>query len=100
MKMSGWEIDINAPYSAMLFTSDVFDRSFDPRRDKMTDFLDIGDLVVANVIAFDRTRGPVLTIRESGEPKITEGHILFHEISATKNTFHSESPPCFKIYPF
>ena len=82
MRLSGWTIDINAPYSAMLFTSDIFDRSFDPRRDEMTDFLDIGDMVLAKVTAFDRTRDPVLTIRESGLRKITQGHVI--EITSTK----------------
>jgi exosome complex component RRP4 len=76
MKLSGWTVDINAPYSAMLFTSDVFDRSFDSRRDRMTDFLDIGDMVLAQVIAFDRTRDPLLTMRESGLRKITQGRVI------------------------
>lgn len=76
MKLSGWTVDINAPYNAMLFTSEFFDRSFDSRRDRMTDFLDIGDMVLAQVIAFDRTRDPLLTMRESGLRKITQGRVI------------------------
>lgn len=75
MKLSGWIIDINAPYTAMLFTSDI-NRSFNSRRDIMTDFLDVGDMVLAKVIAFDRTRDPILTIRESGLRKITQGRVI------------------------
>ena len=75
-------MDINAPYAAILPTSEAFGRMFNSRRDEMTDFLDVGDLVVAKVVAFDRTRDPVLTIRESGLGKISEGHIV--KITPTK----------------
>jgi len=48
----------------------------------MTDFLDIEDMVLAKVIAFNRTRDPILTIRESGLRKIIQGHII--KITPTK----------------
>lgn len=76
MRLNGWVADINAPYTAMLFTSDALGRSFNSRRDSMSDFLDIGDLVLAKVNAFDRTRDPTLTIRESGLGKVTQGHVI------------------------
>lgn len=76
LRLSGWIIDINAPYNAMLFTSDAFDRSFNARKEEMTDFLDLGDMILAEVASFDRTRDPILTIRESGLGKITQGRIV------------------------
>jgi len=76
LRLGGWIVDINSPYPAILPTSEAFGRIFNSRKDEMTDFLDVGDLVVAKVIAFDRTRDPVLTIRESGLGKISEGHIM------------------------
>ena len=82
MRLGAWIIDINAPYSAVLFTSEAFDRSFNSRLDEMTKLFDIGDLIVAKVISVDRTRDPVLTIRESGLGKITRGHVI--KITPTK----------------
>jgi len=82
LRLGGWIMDINAPYAAILPTSEAFGRMFNSRKDEMTDFLDVGDLVVAKVVAFDRTRDPVLTIRESGLGKISEGHIV--KINPTK----------------
>ena len=48
----------------------------------MTDFLDVGDLVLAKVNAFDRTRDPTLTVKENGLGKVTQGHIT--KVTATK----------------
>jgi len=76
MRLSGWIVDISAPYTAMLFTSDAMGRSFNARRDEMTDYLDVGDLVLAKVFAVDRTRDPVLSVRENGLGKITHGHVI------------------------
>ena len=82
MRLSGWIIDINAPYNAMLFTSDAFDRSFNARKDEMSDFLKVGDLIFAKVNAFDRTRDPILTIRAQGLGKVNRGHVI--KIASTK----------------
>ena len=82
MRLNGWIVDINSPYMAMLFTSDVLGRSFNLRRDNMSDYLDIGDLVKAKVTTFDRTRDPVLTMKESGLGKVTQGHVT--KINTTK----------------
>jgi exosome complex component RRP4 len=76
ISMSGWVVDINAPYEAMLFVSDVIERSFNPQRDVLTQIYNLGDLVKAKVIAYDRTRGPILTTRGSGLGKITRGRVV------------------------
>lgn len=75
VSLSGWIIDIKAPYLAMLKASDVLERSFRPQRDDLPSMFDVGDLVIAKVVASDRTRGPLLTIREPGLGKITKGQI-------------------------
>ena len=48
----------------------------------MSDFLDIGDLVIAKISAFDRTRDPTLTLKENGLGKITQGNTI--KITSTK----------------
>jgi len=76
LRLSGWVVDMNAPYTAILPTSEAFDRSFNSRRDEMASYLDVGDLVVAKVIVFDRTRDPQLTIKEGGLGKVSNGRLV------------------------
>lgn len=76
MRLGSWIVDINAPYLAILFTSEAVNHPFNARKEDMTKILDIGDLIFAKVVSFDRTRGPTLTIRESDLGKITKGHIV------------------------
>jgi exosome complex component RRP4 len=76
MRLGSWNVDINSPYTAILFTSEALDRPFNSRKEDMTQILDVGDLVLAQVISFDRTRGPALTIRDSGLGRIVHGNIV------------------------
>jgi len=43
---------------------------------------DVGDIMVANIVAYDRTRDPLLTVLERGLGKVTRGQII--EITPTK----------------
>ncbi len=74
--MSGWDVDINAPYIASLRASEVLNKPFRPQRDDLTKILDIGDLVLAKIIQFDRTHDPSLTVQEPGLGKIAQGQIV------------------------
>ena len=76
MDLHGWTVDINSPYIGTLRASEALSRPFRPQRDELSDFLDVGDLVLAQIIAFDRTRDPSLTIREPELGKITHGQIV------------------------
>ena len=76
MRLGNWSVDINAPYEAIHFTNEVLDRPFNSRKEEMTRILDVGDLILAKVLSFDRTRGPALTLRESGLGKIVHGSIV------------------------
>ncbi len=82
VSLSGWIIDVKAPYLAMLRAGDVLERSFRPQKDDLPSMFDIGDLLIAKIVASDRTRGPLLTIREPGLGKISRGQIT--EITPTK----------------
>jgi exosome complex component RRP4 len=79
---SGWMVDINAPYLAMLRASDVLDRPFRPRTSDLPSIFDVGDLIIAKIVAYDRTRDPLLTVREPGLGKIMRGQLV--EITPTK----------------
>jgi len=76
VELSGWNVDINAPYNAMLFVSEALDKPFNPREDELTKYFTVGDVVLARVIAHDRTRDPILTIKAPGLGKISHGHIV------------------------
>jgi exosome complex component RRP4 len=80
--MSGWSVDINAPYPALLPASETFGhREPFPKAD-LTKIFDVGDLVLAKVIAFDRTRDPLITVKGPELGKATSGRIV--KISPTK----------------
>ena len=76
INLHGWTVDINSPYFATLRASDFFNKAYKPQKDELSEFLDIGDLIQAKVVAYDRTRDPLLTIREPGLGKITRGQIV------------------------
>jgi len=78
----GWIVDINAPYFAMLRASDVMDRPFRPQTSDLPSIFDVGDLIIAQVVAYDRTRDPLLTVSEPGLGKIMRGQLV--EITTTK----------------
>ena len=79
---SGWMVDINSPYPALLRASDVLSRPFKPQKDDLPQVLDAGDLVVAKIVSYDRTHDPQLTVAEPGLGKITRGQIL--KVTPTK----------------
>ncbi|MCJ7469628.1 exosome complex RNA-binding protein Rrp4 [Candidatus Bathyarchaeota archaeon] len=79
---NGWTIDINAPYKAFLRPSDVLSRPFKPQKDELSEVLNVGDLVVAKIISYDRSHDPQLTVAEPGLGKVTRGQIL--KITPTK----------------
>ena len=76
INLHGWTVDINSPYLATLRASEVFTKPYKPQKDELSEILDIGDLIQAKVIAYDRTRNPLLTIREPGLGKITRGQVV------------------------
>ncbi|HVP92128.1 MAG TPA: exosome complex RNA-binding protein Rrp4 [Acidobacteriota bacterium] len=79
---NGWTVDINAPYQAMLRASDVLSRPFKPQKDELSQVLNIGDLIVAKITAYDRSHDPHITVAEPGLGKITRGQIV--KITPTK----------------
>ncbi len=80
--ITNWEVDIRAPFTAILYAADALGRPVNPAKEDLTHYLDVGDIIVAKIEAFDRTRNPVLTIRGKGLGKVNEGAIV--EISPVK----------------
>ena len=74
--MSGWQVDIDAPYPAMLPASETpLQRGRDSGRRDLGHIYGVGDVMIAQVIAFDRTRDPLLTTKGRGLGKINSGRV-------------------------
>ncbi|MBS7644717.1 MAG: exosome complex RNA-binding protein Rrp4 [Candidatus Bathyarchaeia archaeon] len=74
--LSGWQVDIDAPYPAMLPASEAADHRQEHLKQDLTRILDVGDLIIGKVLAFDRTRDPLLTIKGQGLGRITSGRVI------------------------
>jgi exosome complex component RRP4 len=78
----GWELDINSCFKGYLPGQFVFGREFSPATHDLSSRFRVGDLVLAKIASFDRSRDPQLSIRGPGLGKIPMGELV--EISATK----------------
>jgi exosome complex component RRP4 len=72
----GWEADINSCFVGYLPGQFVFGRDFSPATHDLTTRFTVGDLMLAKIEAFDRTRDPQLSIRGPGLGKIPQGEIV------------------------
>jgi len=80
--LTSWEVDIRAPFPGILYASDFLGRPINPAREELTDYLDVGDVIVAKIEVFDRTRDPLLSTKGKGLGKVTKGAIV--EINPAK----------------
>lgn len=78
----GWQVDINSCFFGYLPASFVFGKDFSPSTHDLTTKFKIGDLILARITAFDRSRDPQLSVRGPGLGKIPKGEIV--KISPTK----------------
>ncbi|UCE11386.1 MAG: KH domain-containing protein [Candidatus Thorarchaeota archaeon] len=76
---NNWKVDIGGPYIASLHVNNALRRPYD---EDISRYFDIGEVIAAEVIAFDRSGGPFLTIKGRGLRKLTDGMIL--EVSPSK----------------
>jgi len=71
-----WEADMNSCFFGILPAQSVFGRDYSPAKDSLTDRLEVGDMIAAKVIAFDRTRDPLLSISGPGLGRIPRGQVI------------------------
>ncbi len=80
--MNGWLVEINSPYPAMLPMMQALNRRDMLRaKNNPREFYDVGESVVAEILASDRTRDPLITTRGRGLGKI-RGGLLFKIVPA------------------
>jgi exosome complex component RRP4 len=81
--MNGWLVDINSPYPAVLPVMHALSRRDAMQaKDNLRQFYDVGDSIVAEIVAADRTRDPLITTHGRGLGKIHGGVLI--EIIATR----------------
>ena len=71
-----WEVDINSCFFAFLPAQSVFGRDFSPAHDSLSSEFESGDLMAAQILAFDRTRDPLLSVSGPGLGKIAQGEAV------------------------
>ena len=76
---NNWKIDIGGPYGASLHANNALRR---PYSDDISEYMDMGDVISAEVSAFDRQGGPFLSMKGRGLEVLEGGMIL--EVSPAK----------------
>jgi exosome complex component RRP4 len=76
VSITSWNVDIRGPYVGMLRVGNVIERDFDSLRESLDRILQIGDIIKAEIMYFDRTRDPMLTMLGRGLRKITSGKLI------------------------
>lgn len=75
LELGQWVVDISTPTDAILTINDAVNKSYRTSFD-MTRVLDVGDVVVAKIVDFDRRRTPILSIVGRDLGKVYEGFIM------------------------
>ncbi len=70
---NNWKVDITGPYGASLHANNALRRPYD---DDISRYFDIGDVIAAEITAFDRNSGPFLTLKRRGLGLLVEGKLL------------------------
>ncbi len=73
--MSGWRVDTNTAYSAMLNVKDATTR-FIKKEEDLSKIIGIGDFLVTKIINVTSQNLIDLTMREPGLRKVTEGRVI------------------------
>lgn len=76
---NNWKVDIGGPYQASLHANNALRR---PYSDDISEYMDVGDVIAAEITTFDRQSGPFLTMKGRGLRRLEGGMIL--EVSPAK----------------
>jgi exosome complex component RRP4 len=70
---NNWKVDIGGPYQASIHANNALRRPYD---DDISKYMDVGDVIAAEVSAFDRVTGPYLTMKGRGLRKLEGGMVV------------------------
>lgn len=71
-----WQLDINSCFYGYLPAQNVFGRGYSSAKHDLSSKFGIGDLLLAKIQAFDRTRDPVLSVSGPGLGPIERGIMI------------------------
>jgi exosome complex component RRP4 len=71
---NNWKVDIGGPYGASLHANNALRR---PYSDDISQYMDTGDVISAEVSTFDRQTGPFLSMKGRGL-EVLEGGMILH----------------------
>ncbi|MHA1116089.1 MAG: exosome complex protein Rrp4 [Candidatus Heimdallarchaeum aukensis] len=74
--LTNWILDIGSPYVGVLTSMNAVTKRFDPIMADARKIFDVGDIVLAKIIAFDRTKDPNLSTKERGLGKLKGGRVI------------------------
>lgn len=70
---NNWKVEIGGPYLASLHANNALRRPYD---EDISRYMDIGDVIAAEVTAFDRNTGPFLSMKGRGMRKLEGGMLV------------------------
>ncbi|MEM0117472.1 MAG: exosome complex RNA-binding protein Rrp4 [Conexivisphaerales archaeon] len=76
MNAFAWIVDINSFFPAYLPASDVFGKRYSPEMIDLSRKFDIGDVILARIAAFDRSKDPMLTVSGPKLGRLSSGHLV------------------------
>lgn len=79
---SGWILDLNSPYNGNLFVSDLLHRKVDLNNEDISQYLGVGDVVIAGIRDVDERMRVLLDTDAPGMGKVKGGKLV--EISPVK----------------
>ena len=74
VRRSGWQVDLNSPFSGMLSVSNAVDRYVDLEKEDLSKYFSIGDTILAEIES--STDIAHLTMRGPGLRKLIDGQII------------------------
>jgi exosome complex component RRP4 len=81
-QLSSWIVDINSPYEAILPLSAATEEFIDTRRDDISKFFHVGDVIFTKIERVTRNKNIQVSMRDRRARKLRGGRIV--EIFATK----------------
>ena len=77
ISLNGWVVDINSPYRGILTVQHALSRRDAMRAtENLQRWYDVGETIIAEIVAADRTRDPILTTRGRGLGKCRGGVLI------------------------
>ncbi len=73
---TGWELDLDSPYTGNLFVSDLLQRKVDLDREDISEYLKVGDVVFARVKEVDELMRVSLEAGDRGMGRVSGGKLV------------------------